>query len=183
MTPDNEPKPYLFFEKQWMCFEGELPVKPNSYDYPTEGWKAHEENAAWEKYNQAIATLKSKALVVANPEITYEYIKLQKEKWDKWLKEYAGSRVKTEGLTETVYELYPETKNGEIYEWPGTVMVDKCWQPESYTLYLPKPDMSEEDKWKDQDLREAWNAAIDACIKFISDNDSFIKSELEELKK
>lgn len=73
---------YLFHDKVWMCFEGELPVKPEPSHYtlrankkPLVGanyFEADERrryDLALEKYNQAIATLKSKALVVENDDI------------------------------------------------------------------------------------------------------------------
>ena len=63
MTEHN----YIFFDSNiWKLHPGELPVKPNAgdFNYNKTGYED-----ALEDYNQAIADIKSKALVVENPEI------------------------------------------------------------------------------------------------------------------
>lgn len=119
MTSDNEPIYLYHHNNQWMCFEGELPVKPNEV-YANYYDKLQE-------YNQAIATLKSKALPVANPEIL-------------------------DGVVDFKTPIIV-VDDWNLIKWGGTVeLIEKCvtgysesygeqdaYVPTSYILHLPKP--------------------------------------------
>jgi hypothetical protein len=90
-------KPYLYIESNnWMCFEAEsLPVKPILW-----------ETIRTEKYTNAIAALKEKALPVGNPEIA--------TKIDNG-NEYVLTKDKELGM------LWERKSPDErcLYEWPG----------------------------------------------------------------
>lgn len=119
--------PYLYHHNnQWMCFEGELPVKPKQWDYESGGdppmvasYLDNHYFYALEQYEKEVATLKSKALPVANPQLINIFD------------------------NDTVNKIVM----GEVYAWPGTVEWSHSkYDPDGpgyYFLHLPKPDMKQ----------------------------------------
>lgn len=87
-------KTFLFHNSQWMAFQAEiLPVKPDKKNYPYILWSYEID---MQKYNQAIADLKAKALVVGNPELI-------------------GIFEGVEGMT---------IPDGAFYEWPAKAEIN-----------------------------------------------------------
>lgn len=107
-----------------MCFEGELPVKPQRLHY---AFQFKWDNAISE-YNQAIATLKSKALVVANQQICPQNMSQVKE----------GELILWPGTVEKIHK----TNCGKINECTYKDCNDAghcTLNEEVYILHLPKP--------------------------------------------
>ena len=109
MTEHN----YIFFDSNiWKLHPGELPVKPSL--------ATHSDYNSMEDYNQAIADIKSKALVVENPEIfslieRFIKIKIECDGFYQWPGSYEKEIQYPQGIyfsgKEVTHLVLPEEKN------------------------------------------------------------------------